>query len=205
MEQLTTLTRTVQRALNLLLLLLEPCSAAATNSTTSAPSRARVRVEGARRIWGTHPHATTRTVENAIERFCNVQGLRIKRKTSRSVQSRKSSWWFVVHADEPVLRELDEKWESLSTQTSWILKPCSKPAEIVDHASNSAETSTSLPSKENPTLDTQRAPPTVSVTPTSGSEQSHLPSLDGRLSHIVNHSDVKEKPSQQGNPVTGNN
>ena len=87
-------------------------STAATRSSTATTNvttpQARVRVEGARRIWGTHPHATTKTVENAIGRFCNVQGLRIKRKTSRNVQTRKSSWWFVIHAEETVLQELDD-------------------------------------------------------------------------------------------------
>jgi hypothetical protein len=102
-------------------------------ATAKSPrSRDRVRVEGARRIWGTHPHATTRTIENAIDRFCNIQDLNIKRKISRNRQSGKSSWWFVLHAEESVLKELESKWDSLSTQTSWSLKPCSKPRDVED-------------------------------------------------------------------------
>ena len=117
---------------------------------------------------------------------------RIKRKTSRNVQSRKLSWWFVVHADEPVLRELDEKWESLSTQTSWILKPCSKPADTEHHGSHS---SIGL-LNENSTLDTQRISDI-----TSNSALEHLPAVDGELS---NEPTVKEKPDHQVNPESEN-
>ena len=99
-----------------------------TASTNVLPTP-RVTVEGVRRIWGTHNHATTKTIENAIARFCNVQGLRIKRKTSRNRQTRKTSWWFVIHAQESVLQELDSKWDALSTQTSWTLKQCTKPQD----------------------------------------------------------------------------
>ena len=165
---------------------------ASASNQSAETSQARVKVEGARRIWGTHPHATTRTVQNAIERFCKVQGLRIKRKTTRNSNSQKSSWWFVVHADEPVLHELDEKWESLNTQTSWTLKPCSKPADTDHCASDSSDSSASI-SNENPTLDTQQ----ISTTPAS----EHLPVPDGESSDEPT---VKEKPNRQVNPGTGN-
>ena len=84
-----------------------------------------------------HPHATTRTrtVENAIDRFCNIQGLNIRRKVSRNDQSGKSSWWFVIHAEESVLNDLESKWDSLNTQTSWLLKSCSKSRDVEDSGS----------------------------------------------------------------------
>ena len=91
----------------------------------------RVIVEGARRIWNTYVHATTKTIENAIARFCNVEGLRIKRKTRMNSHTGKTIWWFVVHGDESTLRELDSKWECLHTQASWVLQPCTKPAHEV--------------------------------------------------------------------------
>ena len=56
--------------------LTEPRSTS-TNLSEAVSQSARVKVEGARRIWGTHPHATTRTVANAIERFCKLQELRV--------------------------------------------------------------------------------------------------------------------------------
>ena len=126
------------------------------NSFEAAPQSTRVRVEGARKIWGTHSHATTKTVENAIERFCKVQGLRVRRKTTRNAYSRKTSWWFVVHADEAMLRDLEDKWDCLNTQTSRVFKPCFKPADSKDSASSSAESDAGqLVSNENPNLDAQ--------------------------------------------------
>lgn len=83
----------------------------ATTHDSSNDQHPRVKVEGARKIWATHPHATVKTVENVIARFCNIQGLRIRRKTRRNGTSGRSIWWFVIHADETVLGELDKKWD----------------------------------------------------------------------------------------------
>ena len=65
----------------------------------------RVRVEGARRIWGTMKHTTT----NAISRFCKIEGLSIRRKVCNNPSTQKESWWFVIHVDEVLLNELESK------------------------------------------------------------------------------------------------
>ena len=87
-----------------------------------------MKVEGAHRIWATHPHATIKTVENVIARFCKMQELRIKRKKGRNGATGRTIWWFVIHADEAVLSKLDQKWDSVHVQTSWTLGQCTKPA-----------------------------------------------------------------------------
>ena len=110
-----------------------------TNSDQSkdrSKSTPRVVVEGARRIWNTYIHATSKTIENAIARFCNVEGLQIKRKTRMNGRTGKLIWWFIVHGDESKLQELDNKWECLHTQASWVLQPCTKPA-LANEANNS--------------------------------------------------------------------
>ena len=172
-----------------------PGPRSSTAATTNVPPtpQARVRVEGARRIWGTHPHATSKTVENAIGRFCNVQGLRIKRKTSRNMQTRKSSWWFMIHAEESVLRELDDKWDSLNTQTSWVLKPCSKPQGVEGTALLLPETSPNvqLPN-ENHQQESSHVPTDLSPHAVSNNESSQ------------NQSTTQEQPSQEDYPGTGN-
>ena len=48
----------------------------------------RVRVEGARRVWGTMKHTTT--IKNAISRFCNIEGLSIRRKTRNNPSTQKA-------------------------------------------------------------------------------------------------------------------
>ena len=63
----------------------ESSDSVTTDSSSSAnrnDMQERVEVDGARKVWGTHPHATSKTVENAIVRFCQIQGLRVRRKTS---------------------------------------------------------------------------------------------------------------------------
>ena len=97
------------------------------NVDLSSYSEPRVRVDGAHRVLGTMSHSTSQYVGNAISHFCNISGLKIRRET-RSIDSGKTSWWFVIHADEAVLCELDTKWESVNLQTSWLLQSCSKPA-----------------------------------------------------------------------------
>ena len=86
-------------------------------------------------MWNTYIHATTKTVENAISRFCLVEGLSIKRKTRTNNRTGKLNWWFVIHDEEAKLRELENKWEALQTQTLWVLEKCTKPTESPENSS----------------------------------------------------------------------
>ena len=92
----------------------------------SANHTTRIGVEGprARRVWNTYVHASTKSVENAIPRFCKIEGLNIKRKTHTNNRTGKLNWWFVIHGEENTLCELESKWETLHTQTSWVLEKC---------------------------------------------------------------------------------
>ena len=36
----------------------------------------------------------------------------------------KTKWWYVVHADEDLLTELNTKLDQVKVQTSWKLEPC---------------------------------------------------------------------------------
>ena len=40
-------------------------------------------------------------------------------------------WWFVIHASENVLLDLEGSWDQLQLQTSWKLEPCFKPSDPV--------------------------------------------------------------------------
>ena len=134
----------------------ETSDSVTTDSSSSANRnnmQERVEVDGARKVWGTHPHATSKTVENAIVRFCQIQGLRVRRKTSTNDQSRRTSWWFVIHADESVLQELDQKWDTLNLQTNWILKRCTMPASAVAPTVNTSSHDNSDKDAANTTVD----------------------------------------------------
>ena len=52
----------------------------------------------------------------------------------------KSIWWFVIHADETVLSQLDVKWDYVNIQTSWILSQCTKSADTADPDADTAVT-----------------------------------------------------------------
>ena len=101
--------------------------------------------------WGTMSHTTSKSVENVITRCCNLAGLKIRRKT-RTADTGKISWWFVIHANEAVLCELDSKWESVNLQTSWQLQSCLKPALVNDAETHAVGASSLL--DENPSGNT---------------------------------------------------
>ena len=76
----------------------------------------------------------------------------LENKKTRTADTGKISWWFVIHADEAVLCELDSKWESVNLQISWQLQSCSKPA-VVNDVETHAGGATSL-LDENPSGNT---------------------------------------------------
>jgi hypothetical protein len=86
--------------------------------------------------------------------------LRIKRKTRRNGASGRITWWFVIHADEALLSELDEKWDSVHVQTSWTISQCTKPADTEE-----------APTSNTPPLNSHERPSTPS---SSNSEPSGL-------------------------------
>ena len=141
-------------------------------------------MEGARRIWNTYIHATTKTIKNAISRFCNIEGLKIKRKIRMNNRTGKNVWWFIVHGDESTLRELDSKWECLHAQASWELQPCTKPAVDGDTTEASSE-SQLTPMNVNNGDDTSKDPPqgnpdeatraNTTTTPTSSPHHATVP------------------------------
>ena len=40
-------------------------------------------------------------------------------------------WWFIIHASENVLLDLEGSWNQLQLQTRWKLEPCFKPTDPV--------------------------------------------------------------------------
>ena len=144
---------------------------------TSTRPRARTKVDGARRIWGTMNQTSVKTVQNAISRFCKMDGLSIKRKTKTGTS--KSSWWFVVHADEKVLCDLESKWDEIHLHTSWMLQICSKPDNNpingpVNVHVNNCSASAAIDQLESP----PSSSPSTSITLSSDSHSVDDPSSD---------------------------
>lgn len=111
----------------------EPGAALPTPESSSSDTagtgtgKRKVQVVGAHRVWGTMKDSTVKSVKNVISRVCKIDGgLHVKRKTKDNPITNRTKWWFVIHADEHLLSELDAKWEQVKLQTLWKLEPCFK-------------------------------------------------------------------------------
>lgn len=90
-------------------------------------SAEKVKIEGKRKIWGTLRSTTTVAVKNAIKSTTDLE-VDVKRKykttaPGRGDSMRVSRWWFVVSANEELLKQLEGKWSSVKLQTNWGLEP----------------------------------------------------------------------------------
>ena len=91
------------------------------------------------------------------------------------------------------MQQLDTSWEALSTQTSWILKPCSKPADVGN------STQASLDGSAQVQLDT---PNTDSETPTSDSDSQQSTSISTDVNQASLAASVSETPQNQPNSAS---
>ena len=73
--------------------------------------RDKIRVVGARRIWGTLKNSTAASIKSVISRLCKVSKIRVRRKDKEDTVSKRSKWWYVIHGDESVLVHLESNWE----------------------------------------------------------------------------------------------
>ena len=97
----------------------------------SIAAKTKVKVTGARKIWGTMRETTVRSVKGVISKLCKIEsGFKVKRKDLTGDSLNKPKWWFVIHADESVLAKLDSGWGVVSDHTSWKLQLCYKPADL---------------------------------------------------------------------------
>ena len=90
-------------------------------------SAEKVKVEGKRKIWGTLRATTTVVVKNAIKSMTDLE-VAVKRKYKTTAPGsgdsmRVSRWWFVVSANEELLKQLEGKWPTVKLQTNWGLEP----------------------------------------------------------------------------------
>ena len=101
------------------------------------PTKNRVQVPGARKIWGTHPNATTQAVSKTIAALTemSIASISIKRKYKMSPQSsgggKLSRWWFVIRGDEEAMRQLEGKWNAVVMQVGWKLEPLYTFSDVV--------------------------------------------------------------------------
>ena len=94
----------------------------------------KVRVDGARRVWGTMQVTTSSSLHSVITKLSTVknESLKIKRKTIVNGAGQVTRWWFVIHAPESILKALDSEWIAIQLQTGWKLESCFKPVHASD-------------------------------------------------------------------------
>ena len=81
----------------------------------------KVKVDGARRIWGTVPTCSTRAITTTISKLVGTElQLQIRRKT-RVLANNKTVWWFIVKGSENDLTILEQEWDKVQNQTLWTL------------------------------------------------------------------------------------
>ena len=57
------------------------------------PLTSKVKVEAARKVWGTLHECTTKSVKNVIARVCKIEkGVYVKRKVSENSATKKFKW-----------------------------------------------------------------------------------------------------------------
>ena len=77
-------------------------------------------VLGARCICGTMRTCTVPTVVNLIACLTNVGDnvLKVKRKFKTGTDRKVTRWWYVIHAEEVCLQQLESEWQKVELQTS---------------------------------------------------------------------------------------
>ena len=92
---------------------------------THGPTR--VRVTGARKIWGTVKSTTAAAVANALKTLAKApqNALSVKRKYKINAK-RVTRWWFVIRGEKSLLEQLPSTWHLVNIQTAWKLEPVFK-------------------------------------------------------------------------------
>jgi len=78
-------------------------------------------------VWGTMKVLAVPTVIRSITRLTDVgSNIQVKRKYKTNNDGKIARWWYILHAEEAQLKQLEQEWERVHLQTSWKLEPCYK-------------------------------------------------------------------------------
>ena len=140
-----------------------PTSTSSTSTTTSSANpdppvnRAKERVTGSRKIWGTLRSTTTAAVSSTLAKLTSVQSetqVQVKRKYKLS-DKKTVRWWFIVRGTEEVLTKIENEWERVSLQTNWKIEPVLRFQPATDSAESESQSSTD--SAESPSETTAQS------------------------------------------------
>ena len=98
--------------------------------TRTSSTAKRVVVPGVRRVWGTVKYTSPTALISTITKLTKLDignKLSVKRRFKEGDSTHRDRWWFLLKADEAVLCELQNLWETVQLQTNWKLETCTKP------------------------------------------------------------------------------
>ena len=118
----------------------------ARNIASGESNKSRVKVNGARKIWGTVPTCSAGAIAATISKLVPTKlQLRIRRKT-KMLSNNKAVWRFIVHGEESDLHILEHDWDKVKVQTLWSLENCyMSPNAAQPESHTSTITSVSIP------------------------------------------------------------
>ena len=167
-----------------------------TSGESVLPSMSKVKVVGARRIWGTLRDCTVKSVKNVIVRVCKIdRGVHVKRKLKENSVTNKTRWWFVLHGSESLLCELEEKWPQVYMQTSWKLQPCYKPIDSLSPGSDSCPSDNILPANSANSATSTIVEPSIH----DNASKDNVPVIDNIVPMFV--PPLKSHPQTSLNPL----
>ena len=114
----------------------EQCGEQCASLNNAQKSISKMKVTGARRVWGTHWSSSPKAVSNTIKKFCGITPERVRRKCIKNDIGRVTRWWFIIHDSEEVLGNIESKWNQLKLQVAWELELCFAPRKDPNPACN---------------------------------------------------------------------
>ena len=78
---------------------------------------------------------------SSIAHLTNVENsvLKVKRKFKTGTDGKVARWWYVIHAEEACLQQLESEWQKVELQTSWKLELCYRYLESDEQTPLSGE------------------------------------------------------------------
>ena len=157
------------------------------------PQSERVRVSGARRLWGTFKTTSINAVRSALTKLTTVGNKVSIRRKYKKHDSGRVCWWFVLKGEEPDLATMEREWQQVSLQLSWKIEPCYKPLSCSDGTTAANEIATTSTS-----ISTGTPPPPTGETSATGAADLSVSSMDAP-------SDIPPPaPSPINGPLSGN-
>ena len=70
---------------------------------------------------------------------CWRQCIKGEKEFKTGTDGKVTRWWYIIHAEEACLQQLENEWQKVELQTSWKLEPCYRYLESDEQTPLSGE------------------------------------------------------------------